>query len=69
VFGPGGGNDTVTDLVIGIDHIHLDGVSVRSATTLDVDHIGSLDTHLRLSSGSITILNTGHLADWHVLLL
>ena len=69
VFQKSGGDDTITDFQIGIDHVRLDdGLTVKSVTALDVDHTGSLDAVLQLSNGSVTLLNTGAITDWHLLL-
>jgi VCBS repeat-containing protein len=69
VFQKSGGDDTITDFQIGIDRVRLDdGLTVKSVSTLDVDHTGALDAVLQLSSGSVTLLNTGAITDWHVLL-
>jgi hypothetical protein len=45
-----------------------DGLTVKSVTAVDVDHTGALDAILQLSNGSVTLLNTGAILDWHVLL-
>ena len=69
VFQKSGENDTVTDFQFGLDHVRLDdGLTVSSVTAIDVDHTGGLDAVLQLSNGSVTLLNTGAIADWHVLL-
>jgi VCBS repeat-containing protein len=57
VFAKSGGADTITDFQSGTDHIKLDGVTVKSSTFSDVDHSGTLDLVLQLSSGSVTLLN------------
>ena len=57
VFMKSGGADTITDFELGVDHIKLDGVTVKSSSFSDVDHNGKLDLVLQLSSGSVTLLN------------
>jgi hypothetical protein len=55
--------------LVGLDHVRLDdGLTVKKVTAVDVDHTGALDTVLQLSNGSVTLLNTGAISDWHILL-
>jgi VCBS repeat-containing protein len=69
VFQKSGGDDIITDFQLGLDHMRLDdGLTVKSVTAVDVDHTGALDAILQLSNGSVTLLNTGAILDWHVLL-
>ena len=69
VFQKSGGDDIITDFQLGLDHVRLDdGLTVKSVTAVDVDHTGALDAVLQLSNGSVTLLNTGVILDWHVLL-
>lgn len=61
VFGRGGGNDIVTDFVVGVDRLVFeDGVGIAGARLVDVDRNGTLDTQLTLSrgGGSVTFLDT-----------
>jgi Ca2+-binding RTX toxin-like protein len=69
VFAKNGGNDTITDFVIGLDHILLDGVTVKSVKDVNADHSGAMDVEIQFANGagSITLLNTGHINDWHIL--
>ncbi len=65
VLARSGGDDTVTGFLVGTDHLHLDGVAARHATLADVDHDGGAnDLVIRLSSGSVTLLDTGAVANW-----
>jgi VCBS repeat-containing protein len=58
VFGKSNGADVITDFDVTVDHIQLiDGVTVKSFVFADVDHNGTLDLVMQLSSGSITLLN------------
>jgi hypothetical protein len=51
--------------LVGTDHLHLDGITARQATLTDVDHSGGAnDLVIRLSNGSVTLLNTGAVANW-----
>src|SRR5205085_1686321 len=64
-----GGADLVTDFALGLDHLRFDdGVSVKSAAIADLDHLGSLDLTLQLSSGSVGLLGLASVTDWHTLL-
>jgi len=68
VFAKSGGADTVTDFALGVDHLRLDdGLTVKSVSSQDVDHSGTLDTVVHFSNGSVTLLDTGPINDWHLL--
>jgi hypothetical protein len=41
----------VTDFQLGIDHLHLDGITAKSAAALDMDHVGALDLVIQFSNG------------------
>jgi len=69
VFAKGGGADVINDFEMGVDHLQLDdGLTVAAVSTADVDHSGAFDTVVQLSSGSVTLLGTGQLTNWHDLL-
>jgi hypothetical protein len=66
VFAKGGGPDVISDFEFGLDHLQLDdGLTLAAVSTADVDHSGALDTVAQLSSGSVTVLGTGQLTNWH----
>jgi Ca2+-binding RTX toxin-like protein len=66
VFARGGGSDVISDFEFGLDHLQLDdGLTLAAVSTADVDHSGALDTVVQLSSGSVTVLGTGQLTNWH----
>src|SRR5262249_24855649 len=66
VFAKTSGIDFIDDFEVGIDHLRLDdAVTVTAVTTMDVDHIGALDTVVQLGPSSITLLGTGQLNNWH----
>jgi Ca2+-binding RTX toxin-like protein len=57
-FSKSNGADVITDFDVTMDHLQLtDGVTVKSSAFADVDHDGTLDLVLQLSSGSITLLH------------
>ena len=65
VLAKSGGNDAITDFQVGLDHLRLDdGLTPKSASLSDVDRNGTMDFVLQLSNGSVTLLNTGAIADW-----
>jgi Ca2+-binding RTX toxin-like protein len=65
VLSASGGADTVLDFLVGTDHLHLEGVSASSAALADVDHNGGAnDLVIQLTNGSVTLLNTGAVANW-----
>ncbi|GJE00636.1 tandem-95 repeat protein [Methylobacterium isbiliense] len=65
VLGKSGGSDTVTDFQVGTDRLELlDGLTARSATLADANHTGALDLVVQLSNGSVTLLDTGAVANW-----
>jgi Ca2+-binding RTX toxin-like protein len=64
IFAKSGGADTITDFEIGIDILQLDGVTFKSIALEDVDGQGALDLVVHFSNGSVTLLNTGPVADW-----
>jgi Ca2+-binding RTX toxin-like protein len=68
VFGKSGGHDTVTDFEVGIDHLRLDDdLTVKRVSNRDVDHDGTIDAVVHFSNGSVTLLDTGSVHDWHLL--
>jgi Ca2+-binding RTX toxin-like protein len=69
VLGNNPGKDTIADFVIGIDHLQLDGLTVASLATADVDRTGPLDAVLSFDQGgSLTVLGAGGISDWDLLL-
>ena len=65
-FAKNGGADTITDFQNGIDHLQLlDGLTWKSASLVDADLTGVKDDFvIQLSNGSVTLLNTGAIANW-----
>ncbi|MGZ8283966.1 MAG: hypothetical protein ACXWUN_13585, partial [Allosphingosinicella sp.] len=67
-FVVGSGSDTVTDLLVGVDFLELTpGVSVQKIVFANTDGAGALDAIVALSTGSVTVLNTGNLVTEAVL--
>ena len=65
VLSVSGGADTVLDFLVGTDHLHLNGITASSAILVDVDNDGGTnDLAIQLSNGSVTLLNTGAVANW-----
>jgi Ca2+-binding RTX toxin-like protein len=69
VFEKGDGHDTVTDFQVGVDHLKFDDcVEFKFLSERDVDHDGTVDTVVHFDGGSVTLLGTGAIHDWHLLL-
>jgi VCBS repeat-containing protein len=63
------GDDTILDFGVGVDHLQLNGLTVNSLTSADVDRTGELDAVLSFNEGgSVTLLGVGVISDWHALL-
>ena len=61
--------DTITDFVVGQDHLQLQGLSVTQLAQLDVNSDSVLDTSLTLSNGTLVQLEgVNGVSDWHLLL-
>ena len=65
-FAKSGGADTITDFQKGIDRLQLlEGLTATKASLVDVDRMGGVDDLvIQLSNGSVTLLNTGAIANW-----
>ena len=65
-FAKSGGADTITDFQKGVDKLQmLDGLTWKSASLVDADLTGVKDDFMiQLSNGSVTLLNTGAIANW-----
>lgn len=69
VFGKKGGDDTITDFQLGVDHLRLEKhVRVTGLSQKDVDGNGVLDAVIAFNDGSVTLLNVGALTGFDGLL-
>lgn len=59
VFSKSGGDDIVTDFEHGLDHVVLNGITLKSIGMVDLDDNDIADAVLRFSSGSATLMNVG----------
>jgi VCBS repeat-containing protein len=62
------GADIVTDFVVGVDHLRLEGIASYKVVQMDVDHSGGLDSVISFAGGSVTLLGVSSVSDWSTLI-